>query len=88
MSRPTVTTLPPHHPMEGLLRDAHARAVEIYNACYDDGLYRRAIASKRAALISQLIDDALALCGSPYYRVSRHHWSEPARLFLMRFAVR
>ena len=62
-------------------------AMRRYHHRFDNDAYLRAIADKSVAYANALIDEALALCGHPYYKLSRRHWARPARTFLARFAV-
>ena len=44
-----------------------ARAVQRYNSCYNNVLFIGATSGKSSTYANRLIDDALALCGDPYY---------------------
>jgi hypothetical protein len=60
----------------------HELAMALYNARYDNALYSQATGGKSNGYANALIDEALALCGSPYYRVSRRNWGPEAVGFL------
>ena len=57
-------------------------AMKRYHSCYDNELYRKATEGKSVEYANALTDEALALCGHPYYRLSRRRWAEPARAYL------
>ena len=57
-----------------------------YHQAYDNELYTVATTGKSIEYANALIDEALALCGSPYYKLSRRQWSSNAIEFLKRFA--
>ena len=57
-----------------------------YNRAFDPALYNAAVRGKSIAYANYLIDEALALVGSPHHRVSRRRWAAPALAFLARFA--
>lgn len=60
---------------------AHDRA----NACWNREMFANAIASLGKARRARLVNDALALCGSPYYVLSHIRWSQAAWEFLALF---
>lgn len=60
-------------------------ANEKYSAYFDNDLYIRAIENRQPRYANALLDEALALCGNPYYKLSHRHWSEEAVAFLERF---
>lgn len=62
-------------------------AMMLYNRYYDNHLYQRATAGKSSKYANALMNDAMALCGSPYYKVSRRNWNSKAVDFLYRFAM-
>jgi predicted urease superfamily metal-dependent hydrolase len=62
-------------------------AMRRYHLRYDNELYRKATAGKSVAYANALIDEALAICGHPHYRLSRRRWAVPARVFLLQFRV-
>jgi hypothetical protein len=65
----------------------HSLAMSLYNRYYDNCLYQRATTGRSPKYANALIDEALALCGSPYYKVSRRNWRAEAIDFLFRFAM-
>ena len=66
--------------------DRHHRAMNVYHVHYDNKLYAKAIKGKSVRYGNALIDEALALCGSPFYKLSDRRWSAAAVAFLERFA--
>ena len=56
-----------------------------YHARFDNDAYRTAVEGKAVAYANALTDEALALCGHPYYKLSRRHWARPAQSFLRLF---
>lgn len=60
-------------------------AMERYHAGYDNRLYSKAIEGKSVSYANALTNEALALCGSPYYNVTRRRWSQAALDFLKEF---
>ena len=66
----------------GQIRIALAR----YHALYVNDAYKLAVAGKSVEYANALIDEALAICGHPHYRLSRRHWAEPAQTFLEGFS--
>jgi len=56
-----------------------------YHAHFDNDAYRRAVEGKSVAQANALTDEALALCGHPYYKLSRRRWARPAQSFLRLF---
>lgn len=65
----------------------HDLATALYNRYYDNYLYQRATVGRSLKYAGALMDEALALCGSPYYKVSRRNWCPKAVDFLYRFAM-
>lgn len=63
----------------------HSEAMSRYNARYNNAVYVRATDGMSCTHQFRLQDDALALCGSPYYSVSRMRWGEEATAFLALF---
>ena len=57
-------------------------AMKRYHSRYNNELYRQATEGKSVEYANALIDEALALCGHPYYRLSRRRWAAPARAYL------
>ena len=69
------------------------RALDRYNSLYNDLLYYCAIGNSHGGEIgigrrNLLIDDAMAICGSPYHRISRNNWPEAAWKFLAQFTLK
>ena len=58
-----------------------------YSSRFFAHLYNAATKGKSTEYANALIDDALALCGSPFHKLSRRHWGEKALLFLDPFTV-
>lgn len=56
-----------------------------YNNRFDNVPYAKAIHGKSNRYANALIDDALALCGSPYYALSKRNWGADAIEFLRLF---
>lgn len=56
-----------------------------YNTQYDNTFYKIATHKKTLKYSNSLIDEALAICGSPYYKLSRRRWSKDAINFLKLF---
>jgi hypothetical protein len=63
----------------------HSIAQVWYSAHFDSHTYNKATAGKTARYGRALQDDAMALCGSPYFKISRRNWAKPALDFLARF---
>lgn len=67
------------------------RAMKMYHAHYNNDLYREATrlsdgTEKAVGYCNALIDEALALCGHPYYKRSGRRWCSQAIDFLQCFA--
>jgi hypothetical protein len=62
------------------------RALKKYNALYDNTLLAAAKEGHDENYANLLIDDALAICGSPLYVLSRQAWDEKALRFLAQFS--
>lgn len=69
-----------------LARSQSDRAVARYHRRYRNGLYDAAIKGKSSRYANALLDEAMALCGHPGYRLSHRHWGEEAKEFLWHFA--
>ena len=63
----------------------HGNAQNWYNAHFKNHIYNKATMGKSAAYGCALQDDAMALCGSPYFKVSNRKWSQAALDFLALF---
>jgi hypothetical protein len=57
-----------------------------YNCRFNPDLFNRACRGKTSARTNRLIDEAMALCGSPYYKVTHTNWAEAELAFLAQFA--
>lgn len=67
-------------------RNQEQSAMNKYNNNYDNDLYRKATENKSNKYANALIDEALALCGSPFFKMSNRKWSPEAENFLNKFA--
>ena len=67
---------------EQIARGQARAAMKRYHAHYHNDLYRDAVEGKSVEYANALIDEALAICGHPYYKLSRRRWAKPARAFL------
>ena len=56
-----------------------------YNLAFSAELYDRATTGKSTVWACALQDDAMALCGSPYHKLSHRQWGNAALDFLARF---
>jgi hypothetical protein len=56
-----------------------------YNKRFDNGLFTKAIQGLSVRTSNALIDEALAICGHPFYCVSNRKWSLAAIRFLTLF---
>ena len=63
----------------------HLTAQQRYSERFDAHLYNVATARKSSVYANALIDDALAICGSPYYKLSDRRYSAEALTFLQLF---
>lgn len=61
------------------------KAMIKYNLCYNNHVYTTATKDKSYHFANQLIDDGLALCGSPFYKLSNTDYSNKALDFLKLF---
>ena len=66
--------------------DRFYRAQNVYNMHFDNVRYTAATQGKSTQYANALIDEAMALCGSPYHKMSDRRWSTEAVAFLERFA--
>ena len=69
-----------------IAKNQEAQAMKKYHAGYDNHLYAIATCGKETAYANSLINEALAICGSPYYKLSFRNWSKAALNFLSRFS--
>ena len=60
-------------------------AMQRYHCRYSNHAFTRATEGKSNAYANALIDEALAICGHPYYKLSRRRWAPAARAFLEHF---
>ena len=63
-------------------------AMQRYHARFDNAAFTRATEGKTSAYANALIDEALAICGHPWYGLSHRHWSAEAVDFLSKFGPR
>ena len=66
-----------------LMNEVYAK----YHAGYNNDAFYLAIKRKGSAYANCLIDEALALCGSPYEKLSFRNWGKDAIAFLKKFAI-
>jgi len=66
--------------------DRFYQAQKVYNSAFDNHLYTMATQGKGTQYANALIDEAMALCGSPFHKMSNRRWSVKAVAFLERFA--
>jgi len=64
-----------------LYKDASQKYLERF----DNDVYRSATIGKSARYANELLDNAMALCGNPSYRVTFRKWNESAQDFLELF---
>ena len=62
------------------------QAMAMYYARYNNTSYLTATAGKSVAYANALIDESLALCGHPCYKVSHRKWGKAALAHLANFA--
>jgi len=60
-------------------------AMQRYHARFDNVAFIAATEGKTSTYANALIDEALAICGHPWYGLSHRHWSAEAQGFLKRF---
>ena len=68
-----------------LARKQEIAAVERYQIRYNTATHMAATAGKITKYANALIDEALAICGSPYYKLSNRRWSKEALAYLALF---
>jgi hypothetical protein len=61
-------------------------ALKRYHEAYNNTLYTEAIAGKTTQYANRLIDEALAICGDPFYTPSRARLGDKAQRWLGHFA--
>jgi hypothetical protein len=69
------------------LDNKHADAIVRYFRHYDHTLFVKAVDGKSIEYSNMLIDDALALCGSPWYTPTEFSYCHDAEVFLHRFVA-
>lgn len=71
------------------LKEGIGKATQVamvrYNTRYNNDLYKTAIEGKSSRYGNALIDEALAMCGDPHYKLSWRKWGAEARAFLAEF---
>jgi hypothetical protein len=60
-------------------------AMQKYNGLYSNKFYLAATAEKTTEYANALIDEAMALCGHPRFKLSNRRWSDAALAFLAEF---
>jgi hypothetical protein len=60
-------------------------AMEFYHSRYVNRVYQIAIQGKNNRYANKLLDDAMAICGSPYYKLSHVPWGCNSIAFLSLF---
>ena len=63
-------------------------AINKYNRRYNNGIYTAATTGKSTRHANALMDDAMAICGHPHYKLSNRRWSSEALEFLGLFVER
>lgn len=61
-------------------------AISKYHFCFNAPIYNGATKDKSYQYCNALLDEALAICGDPRYKVSNRKWSALAIRFLRLFA--
>ncbi len=61
-------------------------AMTWYHSHFDPAVYCAAVHKRSVAYANALLDEAMAMCGSPFYKLSWRHWSPAAMAFLQLFA--
>jgi len=74
------------HAIASRIRRMADLAFARYNGLYDNNLYTRATTGRTVVYSNALIDQALAICGHPHYKVSFRRWGKDALAFLANFA--
>ncbi len=67
--------------------NASKLASEKYNDRFNNVLYAEATKTMTSKYANQLIDDAMALCGDPFFSLTRIRWGAKAKAFLAQFKV-
>lgn len=61
------------------------RAMNRYHRQHHSNLFDAAIKDKSNGYANALIDEAMALCGHPWYKLSHRRWGEKAKEYLWWF---
>jgi len=69
-----------------LAGNQYTKALTFYHSRYVNHTYSRATHGKSSNYANALINEALAVCGAPSYRLSRRRWSQAALTFLKLFS--
>jgi len=69
----------------GLADKLHQIAMNRYNQKYNNNSFQVATNGKSSEYANALIDEALALCGSPFYKLSSRNWGSEAIAHLRKF---
>ncbi len=70
-----------------LAYDGHERAVSRYQRLFSQDAFNAAVGNNNPGMAIALSDDALALCGCPYRKISAREWREIDLAFLRLFTV-
>lgn len=68
-----------------LARNQEVEAMRRYHAGYNNITFLKATVGKSVQYANALIDESLAICGSPYYKMSNRKWSAEALEHLSNF---
>lgn len=63
---------------DDLAENQEAKAMKKYHSCYNNQTYIDATWDKTSQYANALIDECMALCGSPYYKLSSRRWGKAA----------
>jgi hypothetical protein len=75
-----------HTPIEDHYSQIDRKASELYNARYNNDVYRAATADKTDERANLLIDEALCMCGSPHHAARKERdWDALEMVFLSCF---
>jgi hypothetical protein len=67
--------------------EAFQEALARYNAAYDNRLYLRATEGMSTEDACRLQDEAMALCGSPYHKLTYRDRTDWEEIFLTEFYI-
>jgi hypothetical protein len=62
-----------------------AQAIQHYDKCFQRPIYLIAIKNKSFSYANALKYEAMAICGSPHYKLSNRNWGNEAIEFLALF---